>query len=790
MSLSTKELYRFDGFELDPIRRVLLRDEEPVSLKPKAFDVLAHLVLNSGRLVTKDELLSAVWPDSFVEEGNLAQYISALRKALGDKSDLIATVPGRGYQFGAQVIATRFPTEISVNDLPEAHSGDVFVQRVRERTHLVIEDVPAAQVAPHQAGLLSSGAALRHARVWRWAVGLILVSALIVLAAVFGWKYFTRQPQVSDVVLADFTNNTGDAAFDSTLNRALQIDLEQSPFLNLLSRSKIRDTLALMEHKGNEALTPELAREICERNNARAVLHGTIASLGSTYLLTLDAEGCVNGKWIAGYKAEANSKEEILGALDRAASQVRKQLGESAASLDQFQTPVAQATTSSLEALRAYSLALESAEKGDTTAEQTLFEEAIALDPNFASAYRGLSKCYYNRQDLLKAAALIKTAYDLRSGTTERERMTIEIAYNTYGSGDFVAAVDSMRLYNQVYPNNASNLFSLCHMYSALGKYPQAIEAGEEAYRLAPHSGTGAEILARAYRRANRFADAKRVAQAAIADGKDLWGTHSTLFQIAFAEHDATGMKREAEWGSTHQQLSQSLTDLGFVAASEGKLREAEDDFSLARQAAIRTGDTDFADVVSMYLAAILFEYGDLDGAAASLKKMKSDAGDPGTVAFFQAELGNITPAQHLITNITSNGTKNTLNLYFDLPMLRALLALKAHKPAEAVQEMEPSRKFQMRDYGVPYQRARMEAEAGMLDQAAADYRLILANQGIDPIWPDYTLSHLRLARVLALQNNQADSRSEYEKFFDLWKDADADVPLLKQARIEYARLK
>jgi DNA-binding winged helix-turn-helix (wHTH) protein/tetratricopeptide (TPR) repeat protein len=790
MLLNTNELLRFDGYGLDLRKRVLTHRDAPIALTPKAFDVLAFLVLNPGRVVPKEELLEAVWSGSFVEEGNLPKYISQLRHALGEKSHLIVTVPGRGYQFTSQVFRGEAGTGIAVDDIPQQLPGDIYVQRVRERTEVVYEDVPLGQLASHETALLSAGTASSHGRVWQWVAVSALGGALIALAATYGWKLFAYPAPLSDVVVADFTNGTGDPALDDTLNRALEIDLEQSPFLNLLSRSKVKETLALMQRKGDEKLTPEVAREICERNNAQAVLHGAIANFGSKYLLTLAAESCVSGKHVAGYKAEANSKEDLLGALDTVAGHVRTQLGESAASLERFQTPIEQATTSSLEALRAYSQAMDSFDRGDIATGQTLLQRAIELDPNFASAYRALSDSLYNRRDFAQAASLIQKAYGLRARTTERERLSIEIAYNAHGTLDYEAAVASMRLYNQIYPNNASNWYSLCDMYSALGEYAQAIEAGEHAYRLSPHSGTGAEILARAYRRANRFADAKRVAAAAIADGKDLWGIHSTLFQIAFAEHDAATMKAETEWEFTHQQLGLSLTNLGFVAASEGKRREAVDDFTHARQEALKSGDTDFADGALLWLSAILFEFGDSNGAAACLKQMKSDAGDPGDMAFFQAELGDIKPAQQLIANIESSNTKSTLNLYFDRPMLRALLALKAHKPAEAVAEIEPARKFQMHDYGVPYQRARMETEAGMLDAAADDYRLILANPGIGSMWTDYTLSRLRLARVLALQNNKPASRGEYEKFFDAWKDADADVPILRQARVEYARLK
>jgi tetratricopeptide (TPR) repeat protein len=235
--------------------------------------------------------------------------------------------------------------------------------------------------------------------------------------------------------------------------------------------------------------------------------------------------------------------------------------------------------------------------------------------------------------------------------------------------------------------------------------------------------------------------------------------------------------------------MGQSLTDLGFVAASEGKLREAVSDFTRARQEAVRSGDADFADDASMFLAGIQMEYGYPREAAATLKQMESDAIDPGTTADFKIDLGDIGPAQREIARMTSTKTRNTLSLYFDLPMMRALLDLKAHKPAQALQDIEPARKYQMRDYGVPYLRARAEVQAGMLDQAVEDYRLILANPGLDSIWPGHTLVHFRLANALALQKKSAEARAEYEAFLNIWKDADPQLPLLLQAKGELSKL-
>ena len=774
-------LIRFAGYQLDPGARSLKYEGRQIPLGPKTFDLLVFLAQHPHTVVTKEELLAALWPDSFVEESNLSQHVFLLRKAFGSISpgeQIVATIPGRGYQFAA--IVERAPRQLSNHG-----EGELILHAVQSVTRLVMEEESDDDApAPRE---LSAPPRRR-----RWLI-LLAAGGLACLAgavAYLGWRWLhpVRGEHI-DLVLSELENTTGDADFDRVLNQALAIDLEQSPFLNLLTRSRIGETLAEMQRAKDEPLTPVLSREICERNNAQAMLHGTLARLGSRYVLILDADSCVSGKRIAAYKAEAGTKEGVLAALDEAASHVRRQLGESSASLERFQTPIAQATTGSLDALRAYTQALDASDRGDTAAEQTLFQRAIALDPNFASAYKDLSIGLHNRGDFVQAAAVILKANELRAHATERERMSIEIAYNLYGFEDYEAAVNSMRLYNSIYPNNASNWFELSNTYTKLGQIQEAIDAGEYGYRLAPHSGTGAEILARAYKRANRFADAKRVAEAAIAEGKDRWGVHSILFQIAFVEHDAARMKIEGEWGFTHGQMGQSLTELGFVAASSGKLHEAVTDFTRARQEGLRSGDTDFADDATMFLAGIFIDYGYPAEAAATLDQMQSDAIDAGTTAYFRGELGDLGPAQRLVAKMSGSGTKSTMDLYFNLPELRAMLALKTHRPAEAIQDLEPARKYQMRDIGVPYQRARAETEAGVLDQAAQDYRLLLDHPGIEPIWPEYTLSHLCLARVLAMQKKTEEARVEYRAFLEAWKDADPGIGLLADAKREFNRL-
>ena len=786
MLLNAGMIYRFENCTLDPARRSLTCAGAFVSLKPKTFDLLVYLVTHAGRVVTKEELLSALWPDSFIEERNLSQHVFLLRKALavqplGDR--LIATLPGRGYQFTARVVSENCAVPLTHAAPARNIVGDMIFRAVETTTAVLVEESTESDV-PLRTRLLPVTQRGRRA------LG-IVAGALFALAcgvATYLWLH-RPVPVLRKVVLADFENRTGEPIFDDSLQSALRIDLEQSPYIDMLGRSRIVETLAAMEKPADSPLTGDVAREVCERSNDQVLLAGAITRIGSEYLLTLEATSCATGEPVAAEKLQVSDENAVLNALDTLTYRMRRELGESDRQVAQFQVPIAQATTSSLEALRAYSQALETSDRGDMVAERTLLEHAIALDPNFASAYKQLSISYNNRLDFVQSEAYMQKAYDLRAHATERERLSIEIAHDNDTFNDWEAGVAAMRAYGEIFPDDSANWYNLARVYSALGLYPEAVAAGERGYELAPHSGSGADILARVYRRADRFADAKRVAATAIAEGKDRWDIHRTLFGIAFAEHDADAMQTQSDWGLTHHEVGQSLIDQGLVAAGEGKLREAKADFVRAREEGLKSGDADFADIAPMYLAGILIDYGDSAGAKACLKQIRFAGEDEGTIAYFHEELGDTVAARRLITEYSQSNTRSTLHLYFDLPELRALLDLEAHNPNAAVADLEPARKYQLRDYGVPWQFARAEAAAGLLDQAAADYRLILAHPGIEPTWPAYTLTHLYLARVLARQKKTAEARAEYEAFLDRWKDADPDLLLAQQARHEYASL-
>ncbi|MGC2161143.1 MAG: winged helix-turn-helix domain-containing protein, partial [Silvibacterium sp.] len=601
-------ILRFEQCDLDLVRRTLRCNRELVSLNAKTFDLLVYLAAHAERVVTKDELLGALWPDSFVEESNLSQHVFLLRKALtGHKAGegLILTIPGRGYQFAGHVKeVAEEPLDNPRRNMPQ---HGLILHAVESKTTVVVEEEETDDSpVPTVPGRTLASTSRKRTALW---VGAAMAVALAIIASVFYWrKLQAPSPDHVAIVVADLENLTHDSDFDSALQQALQIDLEQSPFLDLLPRAKVQETLAEMQQPRDARLTPALAREVCERNNAPVMLHGTISKLGNVYLLMLGAESCVSGKEVAGARAQTTSKDHVLAALDAAAGRLRKQLGESPASLERFQTPVAQASTSSLEALRIYSQAGERFSHGDEKTAQTLLERAIGLDPNFAYAYSSLGSTYYNRGDFAQAATFYKKAFELRERTTERERLNLEINYYAYGLNDYEQAIRSLRLYLDIYPQSPNAWSTLCNLYTQLGEYSQAIEAGEHALRIDSHSGFGATVLARAYKRANRFHDAKQAANTAIANGWDSSGPHSILFQIAYAEQDAAAIKTEGTWGLTHQHANQSLDDLGFAAASDGKLREAINDFSRARTESLRNGDTDYADETLLDLAGVLIE--------------------------------------------------------------------------------------------------------------------------------------------------------------------------------------
>jgi eukaryotic-like serine/threonine-protein kinase len=838
MSLTSKRIYQFGEFELRIGARILARDGKPVPLGSKAFEVLTCLVIHAGEVVTKDELLKTVWPESFVEEGNLSQHIFALRKALGDRAKFIVTIPGRGYQFTETV---REVTQGPPSPLVPGDSGSFVVQRTRERTHVVIEETAATQpgqepfeLPPGRWGgdqppitgatgkvLLNSVRASLQVAVadsagrnvrrvsdvtpdpfyrlptpsWKrelqWA-GAVLLGVAVAAGSFLWWRSGRVSAASQKIVLADFDNRTGDTDFDVSLKKALAIDLDQSPYMEVMTESEALGTLQLMDRKPDTAFTSEVAREVCVRSNRQVLITGSITRLAQEYLLTLEATDCGTAERLADARAEAASKEEALAALDSAADKLRRGLGESAQSVERFQVPVAQATTPSLEALKQYSTG--EYLLGRTGAEENevlpYFQKAVQLDPKFAMAYAAMATGYHDLGEQDLAVPYYQKAFDLSEQVSEKERLYIRAHYYADDVKDVEQGIKAYQMWAAVYPHDWGPWLDIANEYTQLGQYDHAIAAGEQALKLDPSRGIAYSVLARAYLGAGRDADARSTVQRALAMGKDSYLLHATLFEIAFLEQDAGGMSREIDWSRGKKSEWDFLTLEAFAAASEGRLNHAEELFHSAYDAAAGEDLPETADEILIDQASVEFDAGRTAAAQATLRRVKHlHEGDP-ELGFLEAELGDVSIAEHALAVHETGGHPGTLATYLYGPRIRAAIALDEAKPLDAIADLGPAADYDLAGgFSVIAERGEAYLRAKQPEKAAVEYKKILDHGGVDPVSPLLPLARLDLARAEAQGGHVDESRADYEKLFALWKDADADLPVLAVARKEGAAL-
>ena len=777
MSFPPRDLYLFDEFELSRSRRTLLRNGQPVSLLPKTFEVLSCLVSNPGRIVAKDEILKSVWPESFVEENNLTQHISLLRKALADRAGYIVTVPGRGYQFTADVAA-------DVAAAPQAAEAAARNGLVEHNSNGV-QDL--AKTGPAQA------APVHAVRRWARAGAGVLVLAVAATGAYRAWKRWENPPALRKVLVADFANSTGDATFDHTLKRALEIDLEQTPYIDVMGEREAMNTLELMGRGRDTALSPDVAREICERSNRQVLLSGAILPVGSDYLLTVEATDCESGSKLTAAKAEAASKEKVLSALDEVADRVRRGLGEPDRTIETYEVPIIQATTASLDALRSYSIGQSMDAQGKNEAETLPFyEHAVELDPQFAMAYGAMANEYYNLSEPNLAAQFYKKAFDLSGRVSAKEKLILEAHYYSEGQQDMEQGINIYRQWTQTYPNDWVPWVDLANDYTQIGQYTPAIAAGRQALRIQPDRAINYSVLVRALKRANQFAEARQVGAEAVRRGKDSSGLHASLYEMAVAAHDTAAIAAESQWAAANNSGWYGWYFLFLEAeqaAATGRRAQADGLFREAWQAAEHENLDEAANDILAYQASVELSFGLPDAARAALDRVHNPNADSADMAILHAELGDLPAAERFLAAHSADTHPGTLEANVDVPRVRASVAMAQARPQDAVAALEPSRPYELASYTVPNQRAEAWLKTARPEMAADEYRKILDNPGVDPLSLLYPLAHLGMARTDLRENKMAESRAEYESFFALWKDADSDVPVLKQARDEYARL-
>jgi tetratricopeptide (TPR) repeat protein len=662
----------------------------------------------------------------------------------------------------------------------------------------------------------SSGAASRTG--WRlkrmarkrWRLGATALLAIAIVA--LGIRYYLRRvaplSAKDTIVLADFANRTGDPVFDETLRQGLAVQLEQSPFLSLVSEQHTQQTLRLMGRSPEKSITPEIARELCQRAGSVAALDGSIASLGKQYVLELRAVNCHTGDTMAREEATAEGKEQVLKALSRAAGKMREKLGESIATAEKFDIPLELATTPSLDALQAYSRGRVSMlGKGDFTAAIPQLERAVRLDPKFAIAYAGLATCYYDLGESAQAAQNARKAYDLRDRVSERERLAIESRYHLFVTGDLEKARQVLELWAQTYPRELVARNDLGANYGTLGQYEKCLAASEEAMRLDPGSALAVTNLFAAYMEMNRFEDARSLAEEARTKKLDSPPLRLGLYQVGFLQNDTAEMAKQVNWAKDQPGIEDAfLAAESDATAYSGQLRKARE---FSRQAVASALKADEKETASGYeadaaLREALFrnlaEAQQRASAALALSTPRdAQYGIALALALTDPNKSSQKQITKLVDDLAHRFPEDTMVQFNYLPTIKALVELNLRNPAKAIEIMEAARPYEL---GSPsnismslsmypvYVRGLAYLSAKQGTEAAAEFQKILAHRGIVQTEPIGALAHVQIGRAYAMQGDTAQAEAAYQDFLTLWKDADPDIPILIAAKAEYAKLK
>lgn len=770
---------RFGIFELDLRTGELRKKGHKVKLEGQPIQILSLLLDRPGELLTQDEIRRKLWPDGTVVEfeNSIKTALRKLRQALDDEAATpryIETLPRRGYRFIA-----------SVNPEPSGSGA-------------VVENPPALAVMP---GLKIRG----------WKPAAVLAVGVILAGLGLGaYLYFHRAPLLTEkdtIVLADFANTTGEGVFDGALRQGLEVQLEQSPFLSLLSEAQIQQTLRMMGQPADARLTPEIARELCHRTGSVAVLDGSIASLGSQYVLGLKAVDCRTGDSLAEEQATADAKEQVLNVLGEVATKLRGRLGESLGTVRKFDTPIEQATTPSLEALQAYSLGMKALKgKSDFADAVPLFQRAVALDPNFAAAYAFLGLSYANLGETNLASESTRKAYELRERVSEPEKFLIEANYYEYFTGNLEKARQTCELWAETYPRDDNPRGIGISINFFLGQYDRALEEARANLRLAPAIGIGYAGLVDSYLALNRLEEVRATAEEAQAKNLDSPYLRYDLYQLAFLQNDAAGMAQQLAWSAGKPGAEDLLLAMeAETAAYSGRLGKARD---LSRRAIASAERVEEKETAAHYEAdAALREA--LFGNAAEARERAAEAlrlsPDPDVqygaalaLAINARAAQERTQIETLADDLARRFPEDTMVQFNYLPTVRAQFALNRSDPSRAIEALQAAAPYELGSPGAiafspalypVYFRGEAYLAAHQGSEAAAEFQKILDHRGVVLNEPIGALAHLQLGRAFALSGDKTKAKTAYQDFLTLWKDADTDIPILKQARTEYARL-
>jgi serine/threonine protein kinase/tetratricopeptide (TPR) repeat protein len=671
------------------------------------------------------------------------------------------------------------------------------VMSVRE--NIASSSAPSGSSAPSSAQTPQSGTLATPSSRWKTAAAVVAIFLLAVIGSIYYFSHRTLAVGSNgSIVVADFANTTGDTVFDDALRQGLTVQLEQSPFLTIVSDQRVAQTLRLMGQAANVRLTSDVARQICTRTNSAATLEGSISQIGSRYSLILKAVNCATGETLGSTGAEAPDKDHVLSSLNDLTSNIRRKLGESLASIQKFDAPVEQATTPSLEALKAYSLGRQTlAVKNDANAAEEFFQRAVALDPNFAMAYASLGTSYNNQQRFALAKEATSKAYALRDRVTEREKFYIDSHYDQFVLGDMEKSEKVYQLWRDTYPaDKGLTIMNLGVIAGELGDLETALADAQEGVKLDPAQGLGYFNLADAYREMERFDEALAVVHEAQSKNLDNDGLHLVVYRIAVVRNDTAEIARDMTAFAAVPGLHDHVLSLQEShAAMLGKFSKVDEFFSQRLEAAKNKGDKALQASMLIQKAYYDAEAGNtvaaLAGARAAIVLISDPTLEVNAAGLF-ALTGDPARAQQLTDDIAKQHPDNTVIQQIDLPMCRAVIAEDRGDTDQAIEIMKPTVRYDLGEVAslaTVFLRGNFDLAAKKGGEAATEFQKILDHPSVavdDPIVP---LAHLGLARARALSGDIAGAKTAYQDFLALWKDADPDIPILKEAKAEYAKL-
>ena len=752
---ASKPRYRFGLFELDPLEGSLSRNGHRVKLQDLPYRLLVMLVERAGEAVSREEVRQHLWPENtFVEfDNSLGVAIRKVRDCLGDDAEApryVETIPRRGYRFIA-------PVQIE-------------------------NPVTASLPRPSMWNKKRIG----------W---IAVIGSLFAISAVLGaWlaRLRSRIPEHAAIVIGDFANETGDQVFDGSLRRAMMIHLAQSPYVTIVPDQKLGMALQNIGRSPEEALTPALALQVCQRLKSAALVTGLIRGATEHYLVSLEAQNCGDGKSLVHESFAVDGKPEVLPRLSLAVDDLRKRLGESQQSLKTFDVSMEQATTGSLEALRAYQLGLDLRAHSKNVEARDVLKTAIALDPDFAIAYAQLGSTYSNLGEPSYAKQYFEKAFALRARATEPERLYITGRYFDIVTGEREKGSENSKLWLEIYPNDWKAYNALANNAVLLGRYQTAADNARKAMELGPGQDFGVSNLLMGLMGLNRMDEAKALCEKLLSTGHDNGFTHLDLFGIAYFEDDQPALQRQRDWAKKHPNDVEMIFAEGSAAASEGRIETATRQFDQVAELDIANGDSEAAAIALAVSAEINSEMGRASIAnkeserALKLGRNEMVYGLTGLVA----SRGNeVQRAQLLLNQMDHEHPLATFNLGIYSPILRTMVAIShGTSPDEVTHLMEPAVPYEfgsLADMLPIYVRGTAYLAVNDPAHAEVEFQKIIRNRNIDALTTLYPLSVLGMARCYQMMGKRAESETAYRELFTLWKNADKTSPLVLKARNE-----